>query len=76
MCGYNRDPDALCMTFLAHLPQDLRSELHALAQADVRGALPLANFITNEPCLADNDEACRNLESNTEKYASFEGRCF
>jgi hypothetical protein len=74
MCGCNRDPDALCMTLLAHLPQNLLSELFALAQADVRGAFPLQNFISNVPCLADNDEARNDLESNAEKSVSFEGR--
>jgi hypothetical protein len=73
MCGCNRDPDALCMTLLAHLPQSLLLELYALAQADVRGALPLQNFLSNVSCLADNDEARNDLESKAEKSVSFEG---
>lgn len=73
MCGYNRDPDVICLTLLAHLPTPLRAQLEQLGRADVRGALPMQSFISQVPCLADDQKSLNELLLKASDVTSFEG---
>lgn len=73
MCGCNRDPDAISMTLISHLPTPLRTELYELAKADIRGALPLESYFPAVQCLADDQTALEELELRAKEATSFEG---